>query len=105
MSRGSPQLSSFATPAERGGEAFGAFDVVRVRRAVPDCGLKGGEEGTIVEILEPAGPTYLVDFSGGSSDPAEPDLPVHALGAEQLVLVSRFRQPLRQGRRAGDAEG
>jgi hypothetical protein len=71
---------------------------------VPDCNLKGGEEGTIVEILEQAGPTYLVDFSGGSSDPDEPDLPVYALGAEQRVLVSRFRQSRRQGRCAGDAE-
>ncbi len=49
--------------------------------------LAGGEEGTIVEILDRPARAYLIDFSGASADPADPGLPVVALTAEQLALV------------------
>jgi hypothetical protein len=92
MFRGSPQHTSSGAPARRGAEALGELDVVRVRRAVPEYGLEGGEEGTIVEIFDRPDRVYLVDFSGGSGDPSEADVPVYALSADQIVLVSKFRQ-------------
>jgi hypothetical protein len=61
--------------------------VVRVREAVPEHRLAGCKEGTIVEILDQPERAYLVDFSGASADPADPDLPVVALTAGQLTLV------------------
>lgn len=87
MSQGSLRRSSSAAPGRHGAEGFVLFDVVRVRQAVPEHDLAGGEEGTIVEILDKPAPAYLVDFSGGSADPADPDLPVVALTADQLSLV------------------
>lgn len=72
--------------------SLGRFDVVRVRQAVPDHGLTGGEEGTIVDVLDDPERAYLVDFSGGSAVPATPGLPVAALAADQITLVSKFRQ-------------
>jgi hypothetical protein len=71
----------------RGAESFALFDVVRVRQALPEHNLVGGAEGTIVEILDRPVPAYLVDFSGGSADPADPALPVVALTADQLNLA------------------
>jgi hypothetical protein len=91
MSRGSPQPSSSSAHATRAGETFGLFDVVRVRHPVADCGLGGGEEGTIVEILDRPDRAYLVDFSGGSADPATADVPVIPLTADQIALVWKFR--------------
>jgi hypothetical protein len=87
MSQGSLCRSSSAAQDRRGAEGFALFDVVRVRHAVPEHGLAGGEEGTIVEILDRPIPAYLVDFSGGSADPADPDLPVVALTVDQLTPV------------------
>ena len=87
MSQGSLRRLSSATPGRRGAEAFAVFDVVQVRQPVPEHDLAGGEEGTIVEILDRPVPAYLVDFSGGSADAAEPALPVVALTADQLRLV------------------
>jgi hypothetical protein len=88
MSRGSPEPSSSSAHA---GESFGLFDVVRVRYPVADCNLGGGEEGTIVEILDRPDRAYLVDFSGGSADPATADVPVFPLTADQIALVWKFR--------------
>lgn len=65
------------------------FAVVRVLRAVPEYGLKGGEEGTIVDVLDDPERAYLVDFSGGSADPSEPGVPVFALGADLIGPVRR----------------
>lgn len=87
MSQGLRRHSSSAAPARHGAEGFALFDVVRVRHAVPEHHLAGGEEGTIVEILDRPAPAYLVDFSGGSADPADPELPVIVLTADQLKLV------------------
>jgi hypothetical protein len=87
MSRGSPQPSSSRTPTKRAADVFALFDVVRVRYPVPECGLEGGEEGTIVEILDHPSRAYLVDFSGGSADPASTDLPVFPLTADQIAVV------------------
>jgi Domain of unknown function (DUF4926) len=87
MSQGSLRRSSSAAPRRRTVEGFALFDVVRVREAVPEHRLAGGEEGTIVEILARPERAYLVDFSGASGDPADPDLPVVALTADQLTLV------------------
>lgn len=87
MSQGSLRRSSSAAPRRRSAEGFALFDVVRVCQAVQEHQLAGGEEGTIVEILDRPVPAYLVDLSGGSADPADPDLPVVALTADQLTLV------------------
>ena len=86
MSQGSPRRSSSAA-RRHSIESFALLDVVRVREAVPEQRLAGGEEGTIVEILDQPERAYLVDFSGGSADPADPALPVVALTADQLTLV------------------
>jgi len=91
MSQDSPRLSSSADRKARAAESLRRFDVVRVRRAVPDHGLAGGEEGTIVEVLDDPERAYLVDFSGGSADPAAPDLPLATLTADQITLVWKFR--------------
>jgi Domain of unknown function (DUF4926) len=93
MSQGSLRRSSSGAAARQDAEHFAPFDVVRVREAVPGHALVGGEEGTIVEILDRPAPAYLVDFSGGSGDPAEADLPVVPLTAGQLTLVSPRRSP------------
>ncbi len=87
MSPGSPRRSSSAAPRRRNIERFALFDVVRVRRAVPEHRLAGGEEGTIVEILDRPERAYLIDFSGATADPTDPDLPVIALTADQFTLV------------------
>jgi hypothetical protein len=87
MSQGSLRRSSSAAPDRHRAEGFGLFDVVRVRQAVPEHNLAGGEEGTIVEILDRPAPAYLVDFSRGSADATDPDLPVIALTVDQLALV------------------
>jgi len=87
MSQGSQRRSSSAAPSGRRAEGFALFDVVRVRAAVPEHELAGGEEGTIVEILDRPERAYLVDFSGGSADAADPSLPVVALTAVQLTRV------------------
>lgn len=91
MSRDSPPLSSSAGHEEGAIDSLGRFDVVRVRQAVPDHGLAGGEQGTIVDVLDDPERAYLVDFSGGSADPAAPDLPVVVLTAEQITLVWKSR--------------
>jgi hypothetical protein len=91
MSQGSLRRSSSAAPGQHGAEAFALLDVVRVRQPVPEHDLAGGEEGTIVDILDCPVPAYLVDFSGGSADAADPSLPVVALTADQLSLVWRHR--------------
>ena len=59
-------------PRRRNIERFALFDVVRVRRAVPEHRLAGGEEGTIVEILDQPERAYLIDFSGATADPTRP---------------------------------
>ena len=87
MSHGSPQPLSSRAPTKRTAEAFGLLDVVRARHAVPTWGLAGGEEGTIVEIVDQPTRAYLVDFSGGSADPGEKDVPVFPLTADQIALV------------------
>lgn len=87
MSQGSLRRSSSAAARRRTVESFALFDVVRVREALPEHQLAGGEEGTIVEILDRPERAYLVDFSGASADPADPGLPVVALTADQLTLV------------------
>jgi Domain of unknown function (DUF4926) len=92
MSRGSAQHTSSGAPARPDAEALSELDIVRVRRAVPEHGLEGGEEGTIVAIFDRPDRAYLVDFSGGSGDPSEADVPVYALSADQIVLVAKFRQ-------------
>jgi Domain of unknown function (DUF4926) len=91
MSQGSLRRSSSAAPDRHSAEGFALFDVVRVRQAVPEHDLAGGEEGTIVEILDPTVPAYLVDFSGGSADPADPDLPIIALTVDQLTRIGPHR--------------
>jgi hypothetical protein len=48
-------------------------------------------QGTIVEILDRPERAYLVDFSGGSADPAAPNLPVFHLTANQIALIWRAR--------------
>lgn len=68
MSQGSLRRSSSAAPGRRSAEGFALFDVVRVREAVPEHHLAGGEEGTIVEVLDRPERAYLVDFSGGSAE-------------------------------------
>ena len=87
MSQGSGRRSSSAVPPRRSVEGFALFDVVRVCEALPEQQLAGGEEGTIVEVLDQPERAYLVDFSGGNTDPADPGLPVVALTADQLILV------------------
>lgn len=89
MSRGSPRRSS----PEGGGRPRRAlrrpqlFDVVRVRQALPELGIRRGDEGTIVEVLKvPEG--YLVDFSYEPGYEAHA-LPVYGLTAEQIEVVQR----------------
>ena len=89
MSQGSRPHTSSAAPRREAAERFALFDVVRVRQAVPEHRLAGGEEGTVVLILDRPERAYLVDFSGGSADPADPELPVVALTADQLLLACR----------------
>jgi hypothetical protein len=87
MSQGSPRRLSSAAPGRHRAEGLALFDVVRVRAAVPKHQLAGGEEGTIVEILDRPERAYLVDFSGGGAAAADPGLPVVALAADQLIRV------------------
>ena len=87
MSQDSPRGLYSAAPSRRRAEGFALFDVVRVRAPVPEHELAGGEEGTIVEILDRPERAYLVDFSGGSADAADPGLPVVALTSDQLTRV------------------
>ncbi|MDF2780287.1 MAG: hypothetical protein K0S96_91 [Geminicoccaceae bacterium] len=91
MSQGLLRRTSSAAPRRESAERFALFDVVRVRQAVPEHRLAGGEEGTIVEILDQPERAYLVDFSGGSADPTDPELPVVALTADQLTLATPAR--------------
>jgi hypothetical protein len=88
MSQGSLRRTSSAAQRQESAEGFALFDVVRVRQTVPEHRLAGGEEGTIVEVLDRPERAYLVDFSGGSADPADPELPVVALTADQLSLAT-----------------
>ena len=91
MSRGSPRPSSpeLSTPAGQRSGTPAPYDVVRVRRPLPEHGLEAGAEGTVVEVFaEPEG--YLVDFSyepGFDDDP----LPVYSLTADQIEIVHRLR--------------
>ena len=91
MSRGSPRPSSpeLSTPAGQRSGTPAPYDVVRVRRPVPEHGLEAGAEGTVVEVFaEPEG--YLVDFSyepGFESDA----LPVYSLTGDQIEIVRRPR--------------
>ncbi len=91
MSQGSLRHTSSAAPRRQSAERFALFDVVRVRQAVPEHRVVGGKEGTIVEILDQPERAYLVDFSGGSADPADPELPVVAITADQLTLTTAAR--------------
>jgi Domain of unknown function (DUF4926) len=91
MSQGSLRRTSSEAARRQSAEPFALFDVVRVRQAVPEHQLAGGEEGTIVEILDQPERAYLVDFSGGSADPADPGIPVAALTADQLILATPAR--------------
>ncbi len=91
MSQGSLPRTSSAAPRRESAERFALFDVVRVREAVPEHRLAGGEEGTIVEILDHSEHAYLVDFSDGSADPTDLELPVVALAADQLTLATPAR--------------
>lgn len=91
MSQGSLRRTSSATSRRESAERFALFEVVRVRQAVPEHRLAGGEEGTVIEILDRDERAYLVDFSGGSADPTDPDLPVVALTADQLTAARKRR--------------
>ena len=97
MSRGSPRPSSPepGAPARQRPCTPAPYDVVRVRRPVPEYGLEAGDEGTVVEVFaEPEG--FLVDFS---YEPGFDDheLPVYSLTADQIEIVSRPRgRPPRQ---------
>ena len=71
ISYGSPQPSSSSEPTKQTAEALGLLDCGPVRHPLPDCGLAGGEGGTIVEIVDQPDRAYLVDFSGGSADPTQ----------------------------------
>lgn len=87
MSHGSPQPSSAETarPFRRQRDVPGLFDLVRVRSAVPEHGIKAGDQGTVVELF--TGPEgYLVDFS---DEPGygEHELPVYVLTGEWLEVV------------------
>lgn len=89
MSHGSPQplSSENGRPSRQRRDVPGLFDVVRVRRPVPEHGIKAGDEGTVVEVYaDPAG--YLVDFSYEPGYDAH-ELPVYGLTAEQLEVVHR----------------
>ena len=91
MSRGSPRPSfpEGTRPGRRQRDVPGLFDVVCVRRPVPEHGIKAGDEGTVVEICaSPAG--YLVDFSYEPGYDAH-ELPVYGLTADQLEVVHRHR--------------
>lgn len=87
MSHGSPQPSSpdRGRSSRHKRELPGLFDVVRVRRPVPEYGISAGDEGTVVEICtNPAG--YLVDFSYEAGYDTH-ELPVYGLTAEQIEVV------------------
>jgi Domain of unknown function (DUF4926) len=87
MSQGSGRRSSSAVPPRRSVEGLALFEVVRLREALPEHQLAGGEEGT-VKVLDQPERAFLVEFSwGGNADPADPGLPVVALTAEQLILA------------------
>ena len=92
MSQGSPRRTSSVAAAGPGAEPPALFDVVRVLRAVPEYGLAGGEEGTVVEILDDPNRAYLVDFSSGSADRSASELPVYPLSAELIMPVSKVRR-------------
>lgn len=92
MSQGSPRRTSCAASAGQGAEPLALFQVVRVLRAVPEYGLAGGEEGTVVEILDDPDRAYLVDFSGGSGDRWESGLPVYPLTADLIIPASKVRR-------------
>jgi hypothetical protein len=66
--------------------------VVRVRESLPELGIRRGDEGTVVEVIqEPEG--YLVDFSYEPGYEGHA-LPVYGLTAEQLEVVLRHRGAL-----------
>jgi hypothetical protein len=93
MSYGSPRPSSFDKEPRSGRRRSrpNLFDVVRVRRPVPEYGIKAGDQGTVVEVFtNPEG--YLVDFS---YEPGYDDhkLPVYSLTADQLEVVRQASPP------------
>lgn len=93
MSRGSPRPSSSERKkVSQSAPAClpGLLDVVRVRRSVPEHGIKAGDEGTAVEILARP-PGHLVDFSYEPGFDTH-ELPVYGLTADQIEVVRRGRQ-------------
>ncbi len=73
--------SSSSSPSR--GRRFELLQVVRTRRAVPECGLRKGEIGTVVELFDAEEPAYLVEFAdehGRTRELAE-------LTAEQIDLA------------------
>jgi Domain of unknown function (DUF4926) len=67
MSQGSGRRSSSAVPPRRSVEGFALFEVVRLREALPEHQLAGGEEGT-VKVLDQPERAFLVDFLGANAD-------------------------------------
>jgi hypothetical protein len=64
------------------------LDVVELVRDVPEAGHGAGDQGTIVEMLEPAD-AGLVEF-----DPDEADLDLHAIRFSDVKVVWRVGDPL-----------
>jgi Domain of unknown function (DUF4926) len=90
MSQGSPRPSSPEREVLPASSPPRIFDVVRVRRPVPEHGIRVGDEGTVVEVLTQP-PGYLVDFSYEPGFDAH-ELPVYGLDGEQLEVVRRARR-------------
>jgi hypothetical protein len=66
-----------AATATRGGAArrYREFDCVKLRRDLPEYGLRRGEEGTIVHAFETAD-TYLVEFVNSEDGSTRAELEV-----------------------------
>jgi hypothetical protein len=69
----------------------GLFDIVRVRRPVPEQGIKAGDQSAVVEIFtDPEG--YLVDFSYEPGYDTH-ELPVYGLPIEEMAEVGPGHRP------------
>jgi Domain of unknown function (DUF4926) len=61
MSPASPHHTSSATRSRQQARRYRSLERVRLRRDLPEHGLKRGARGTIVHVLEPTD-EYLVEF-------------------------------------------
>ena len=69
---------------------FELFDVVKLKRTIPEIPLAAGSEGTIVHVHDANPPAYEVEFPDAVDMPSGLDtLGLHTVHAADLDLVWR----------------